>query len=170
MKQLFLIGFMGSGKTTVARHLSKTLNMNYIDIDNLIEEMNYKISDIFREEGEDAFRSYETDALKLTRQALIISTGGGIVERRENIHFMKNNGIIIYLRTSLDIIKTRLANDKSRPLWKEGSQTDVLFSNRVKMYEACADYTIDCDNRSVEELVQEIIDICKYKGILEGEE
>ncbi|WP_010096970.1 shikimate kinase [Ornithinibacillus scapharcae] len=170
MKHIFLIGFMGSGKTTTAVKLSKTLQTSYIDTDKLIEELRGKtIPSIFAEEGESAFRNYESETLHMIENKLIVSTGGGIVEREENIQFMQDNGVIIYLKTSLDVITNRLEQDKSRPLWKDEERNTRLYRKRQALYESCADLTVHCDGLSVDSITNEILSFVRYKGILRGE-
>ncbi|WP_042145912.1 shikimate kinase [Paucisalibacillus sp. EB02] len=170
MKHIYLIGFMGSGKSTVAKRLGEKLNMGYLDIDKAVEKSrNKKITSIFKDEGEKAFRSYETTSLKTNGNTPIISTGGGIVEKEENIKWMKDTGIIIYLQTSFKVIKKRLQKDISRPLWREDEENKDLYKRRTAIYERCADYIIDCDTSSLEEIIDEIIKIYRYKGKTEGE-
>lgn len=170
MKHIYLIGFMGSGKTTTAIELSKKLQATFTDLDKLIEEVKQKkISDIFEEEGEEAFREYEHYALRLIGDTPIVSTGGGIVEREENIQFMKENGVILYLKTSLGVISSRLEQDKSRPLWKDEQRNIRLYEKREYLYESCADYTINCDGLSIQSITNQIISLIRYKGILRGE-
>lgn len=170
MKHIFLIGFMGSGKTAVAKELSHILQEKHIDLDTLVETMQKKdIPTIFKDEGEGAFREYEHQALHLIENAPIISTGGGIVERDENIHYMQENGIMIYLKTSFDVIASRLKDDSTRPLWKSDHDNKQLYQKRQPLYEAVADYIIDCDELSIYSITNQIVSIGRYKGIFRGE-
>ena len=171
MKQLYLIGFMGSGKTTVSHHLSEKLNIDYVDLDMEIERKQKKsIKDIFKEEGEKAFRTYETDTLMAVTDKIIVATGGGVVEREENIRYMKENGISIYLKTSFEEIKNRLESDQSRPLWKDIKQNKELYFRRNTIYEQVADYVIFCDGLTIVEIIEKIVNIITYKGFLASEE
>ncbi|WP_196493690.1 shikimate kinase [Ornithinibacillus caprae] len=158
MDKLFLIGFMGSGKSTVGKKLSLILNTSYIDTDSLIEETyQKKIPAIFKEEGENAFRKYETDILH-TVTAEIVSTGGGIVEKDENVKWMQKNGVIIYLQSNFDEITTRLEKDSFRPLWdKSLADRRKLYIKRVIMYEQYADLVIDTTQKDIEAIAHEII-------------
>jgi shikimate kinase len=161
---------MGSGKSTVAKHLAKKLNLEFKDLDDMIEKnINKKITSIFKDEGEEAFRRYESTSLKSIGNTPIISTGGGIVEREENIKWMQDTGIIIYLKTSFHVIKKRLQRDSSRPLWRENEDNMALYLRRIASYEKCADYIIDCDTLSLDEIMDEMIKIYGYKGKLDGE-
>lgn len=159
MKPIFLIGFMGSGKTTIGTELAQILSCTYKDTDHIVEiNQGCAIASIFAHEGEQAFRDYESYALKQTIDAQIISTGGGIIERSENRHFMKNNGIVIYLQTHFEDINMRLQQDPTRPLWNHNdiNEKRKLFDKRLPIYEACADYIVDTHQRSVEEIVKDI--------------
>lgn len=162
MKTIYLIGFMGCGKSTIGSHLSEQTNETYIDTDTYIEDLYEKeISEIFQESGEEVFRTYEIEALKNVSTYSIVSTGGGIVKKPENLNTMKTNGITIYLQTSFNEIIERLENDDSRPLW-DSNLTDnmnVLYERRILLYEAHADYIIDTGNKTVEEITKEIEEI-----------
>jgi len=106
VKTIFLIGFMGSGKSTVGKSLSETYHLSFIDTDAYIEEAyDQKISEIFKVYGENVFRTYEQEAIERAVTYDVVSTGGGIVERETNIKTMKNNGKIVFLQTSFTHIE-----------------------------------------------------------------
>lgn len=157
MKTIYLIGFMGSGKSTIGSRLSTLLNKAYIDTDIYIEnKYKQQITKIFHEKGEDVFRAYESDALNELPNG-IVSTGGGIVERSININIMKASGIIVYLHTSFNEITNRLKHDQTRPLWKTNlASKKALFERRTELYENCADIVINTDNKLVNDIVNEI--------------
>lgn len=157
MKTIYLIGFMGSGKSTIGRELAKQTAKTYMDTDQFIEKTsNQQIADIFQKSGESTFRRMEMNALKNMSSYDIISTGGGIVEREENIHTMKQNGIVIYLHASLSEIYTRLGNDENRPLWNTDIESKKkLYERRNQLYERFADKIIHTNNKSVQEVVDE---------------
>lgn len=158
MKTFFLIGFMGSGKSTVGIELARQLSKTFVDTDNYIENRyEQKITHIFQNDGEITFRTFETAALKKVSSYGIVATGGGIVEREENIHTMKSSGSIIYLQTSFKAIADRLKNDEARPLWDSDMEDKIkLYERRIKHYQKHADYTIKTDNKSIDEIVNEI--------------
>lgn len=158
MNTIYLIGFMGSGKSTVGRELAKTLSKSYIDIDDYIETKHQeKISNIFKTKSEDIFRDYETHALKEVSTYDVVSTGGGIVEKKKNLITMKNTGVVVFLHTSFEEVSSRLKNDIDRPLWDSNRDDKInLFNRRIPLYESYADYIIKTDNKSIEEIVEEI--------------
>ncbi|WP_170840654.1 shikimate kinase [Oceanobacillus limi] len=148
---------MGSGKSTVGKKLGNVLQLPHVDMDSFIEEQTLRsISTIFSEMGENTFRNYESDVLKKIEHG-VVSTGGGIVERRENIEWMKAKGTVIYLRTTFSEITNRLHNDSLRPLWKKSvSERRQLFEHRCDLYESFADYVVDTDNKGTKEIAEEI--------------
>ncbi|SDB99542.1 shikimate kinase [Pelagirhabdus alkalitolerans] len=159
MDSLYLIGFMGSGKSTIGKVLSKRLNVPLYDMDNeIVLKAEKEIKDIFAEEGESVFRDYETTILKqMPTKDAIISTGGGVIEREDNREWLKNKQSI-YLRVSFDTVKKRLKKDASRPLWNDSSKDKKeLLNQRDPKYTLSATYTIDVDSLSVEEVVDEIV-------------
>jgi 3-phosphoshikimate 1-carboxyvinyltransferase len=159
-KKLVLIGFMGSGKTTVAKILAKKLDFEVIEMDALITKQEGKnINQIFSEEGEARFRELETQIARHLREKenIVISTGGGVVINPENIKNLKINGKIIFLKTSFSEIKKRLKNIDDRPLFKNKKSAERLFKFREKLYEKHADLIVLTDGRSVEEVTYEII-------------
>ncbi|WP_273850738.1 shikimate kinase [Guptibacillus spartinae] len=165
MKAIYLTGFMGSGKTTVAEALSKELGVPAIDTDEHIAKMQDKtISAIFDEEGEKAFRAYETASLEnLPCKNIIISTGGGIVLNEKNRSYMKQNGTLIYLHCEPDEIVKRLEDDTTRPILAGGNKQNkvkTIFAERLPLYRE-AEYEIETTNRTVKDIVA---DICSIIG------
>ena len=140
---IYLIGMMGSGKTTIGKHLAKDLNYRFLDTDEIIETVAKKsISDIFLTEGEQYFRELET---KVTAELSIytrsvISTGGGIIQQQMNWSYLRH-GLIVWLDTDLKILQKRLAEDKSRPL---ADKLESLLETRRPLY-AQADIRITID-------------------------
>ncbi|MCX8093857.1 MAG: shikimate kinase [Candidatus Goldbacteria bacterium] len=169
-----LIGFMGSGKTVIAKQLSKILKRKIIDTDKIIEKrQKKKIKEIFKLYGEKFFRKVETDAVKYAgkQKNIIIATGGGVVIKPQNIKILKKNGIIVYLKNTFETSYKRLKNKKDRPLFKINNlkETRLLFNKRLKLYKRAADIIIKTDNKSIERVADEIIKkldkykICKQK-------
>jgi len=158
--KLILIGFMGSGKTTVGCLLAQKLGLGVIEMDDLIIKKEGKnINKIFAEDGEARFRELESQIAKdlVKKENVVISTGGGVVIKAENIENLKINGKTIFLRTSFLEIKKRLTNIEDRPLFKDKISAEKLFNSRQKLYEKNADLIVDTDGKSVEEVTYEII-------------
>ncbi len=158
MGTIYLIGFMGSGKSTIGLALADKLEKTYVDTDQFIIETHQReIADIFRVNGESTFREYETSALKDVSTYEVVSTGGGIVEKNENLQTMQKNGLIFYLHASFKEISSRLEKDETRPLWKSDVEDKLnLYHRRIPLYKKCADHIINTDGKSVDKIVQEI--------------
>lgn len=156
---IYLTGFMGAGKTTVGERLGEILTLDVFDTDKVIEGVCEKsISDIFADEGEAYFREYEESTIKkLSRNRVIITTGGGVVENEGIRTFMKENGISIYLHCDPKVIMSRLEGDVTRPLLQEKKPQAItaIFEARLPYYLE-ADYTINTTMKSVGAIVSEI--------------
>ncbi|HET7579757.1 MAG TPA: shikimate kinase [Bacillales bacterium] len=159
METIFLTGFMGSGKTTIGRALGRRLALTVFDTDALIESALAKsIPEIFAEEGETAFRRYETNVLKkVAWDNVIVTTGGGIVMNRRNREWMKNHGTVIYLHGAPEELFRRISQDPNRPLARDKTLKDMktLFQKRLPLYKE-ADYTIETDGKTVDDIVEKI--------------
>ncbi|UOQ42537.1 shikimate kinase [Halobacillus salinarum] len=156
--KLFLTGYMGSGKSTVAEQLSQLLNLAYIEMDHEIERMEeLTIPEIFEHFGEEYFRRKETELLKNTAEECIISTGGGVILKEENRRLLKK-GVVIYLNASWDTICERLVNDQTRPLWNGNDDNKKEhFTGRLPLYKETADIVIDVDNKKPEVIAKQIV-------------
>ncbi|MFQ3542794.1 shikimate kinase [Halobacillus rhizosphaerae] len=155
--KIFLIGFMGSGKSTVAGHLSKEINLPYIEMDQQIEEREgMKISAMFEQFGEKYFREMETKFLETLKEDAIISTGGGVVVKTENISHLKK-GFVVFLDVSWEEICSRLENDTDRPLWRgEDSEKKKRYEIRLPLYKSAADTIIHADTKTPQQIAREI--------------
>ena len=164
MVNIYLIGFMGSGKSSVGKELATSLGVSFIDTDSYIEEVTQKsIPAIFAEQGEDGFRSHESDALeRLSTKEAVIATGGGIIEIPENKDIMTKNGIIVYLHTNFDTISKRLQEDENRPLWNQDlDKRKALYERRLSLYRQFAHYVVETDDKEVETLIHELKGVIK---------
>nr|WP_319489138.1 shikimate kinase [uncultured Caproiciproducens sp.] len=163
---IVLCGYMGSGKTSVGSLLAKITGRTFVDMDHYIEKREgMTIAEIFSARGEEAFRIMEREAAKeLSLQyGLIIATGGGALLNPENTAALKENGVVVLLDASLDVIRDRLSGDVSRPLLdgpdrKEKMQR--LYSERVGVYRAAADFKVDADG-CVIRIAEEIRELLK---------
>ncbi|WP_096153436.1 shikimate kinase [Bacillus sp. FJAT-45066] len=160
MNAIYLTGFMGAGKTTIGKLLSKKLQLNVIDSDQHIEEQcGKKISQIFNEHGESFFRELEANVLKtLPTENIIVTTGGGIVTNNTNVEWMKATGTVIYLHTEFSELMKRLRGDSTRPLLQQKSHEELknLFAERLPKYNK-ADIIIHTSNKTVSEIVEEVL-------------
>lgn len=162
---IVLIGFMGSGKTSVSKGLSTLLEMDSIDTDDLIiEKSGMSIDGIFNTYGEAGFRKLEKEIIESLQDIknTIISCGGGVVLNATNINLLKNNGQLIWLKTSPQEIYSRLSEDKSRPLLKDDltmERLSEMLDSRLPLYKNASDLVIDTDGKNVEEIAREIIEM-----------
>lgn len=154
---------MSSGKTTVGKALAARLSRVWVDTDNEIEDTHGKITEIFEKHGEEYFRFLETQVAYALSQKdeLVISTGGGFFTREKPAKLLKENGKICFLRAKLETLKSRLEGDKTRPLMQGGEpltqRLNRLISARYPVYEGISDFVVDVDEKSVDEIVDEII-------------
>lgn len=159
--KIYLIGFMGAGKTTVGRELSARLAMPFFDLDELIESAeSSSIKDIFKQHGEPYFRKRERDILRSTRhlEHAVISTGGGTFTFDENIQFIQSEGFSVYLSAPYSLLRARLGDKADdRPLFRDDSAAHELYANRVRFYRM-ADLTLEIrEEETPAEIVERLL-------------
>lgn len=163
MHNIFLIGFMGVGKSTIAKLLAKRLGANLIEMDETIEaESGMSINQIFEEYGESHFRDLETALVKRVSQegGAVVSCGGGAVLRLENVELMKKSGKIIFLSATPETIYDRVKNSTNRPLLNGNMNVEYirgLMERRREVYENAADVVICTDGKWKSQIVEEIL-------------
>ncbi|MYF98690.1 shikimate kinase, partial [Candidatus Poribacteria bacterium] len=161
---IVLVGFMGTGKTSVGKRLSTQLRMRYIDTDNVIErDSQRRISDIFEEDGEDIFRQFESEAVDRVSKLYnyVISTGGGVVLREENVTRLKENGIVFCLSATPEEIYQRVGHQTHRPLLQTHDAMETIrtmLADRAPYY-AQADYTVETTGKTFGEVMTHITNI-----------
>lgn len=164
---VYIIGFMGSGKTTVGKNLAGRLGWDYIDLDSLISSQEGKeLSDIFSESGEEYFREIESQLLRYlqVKNDTVISVGGGAPCYKENIGYMKATGLVVYLRKTPAQLLSRLSGDSGkRPLLKGLTKDELLSFIREKLserevYYNLADFFITGMDIDIESLAGKIIE------------
>ncbi len=163
MRNVILIGFMGSGKTTVGLRLSYRLRRPVIDTDKMIEkEEKRTISELFAAEGEESFRAKETQCLrKLLKNtgSYIISVGGGLPLRKENRLLLHELGQVFYLRADAETIYERIKGDRTRPLLQcsdPKTKIRTMMEQRDAYYRDAADVILQVDGKSFEQILDEI--------------
>ena len=163
-KRVFLIGFMGSGKTAAANVLAGKYGLTKIDLDAYIEQKEgMSISEIFSSYSEDVFRDKETKYLRriLGMDYQVVSLGGGAVLRQENAEMIRQKGIIVFLKAGPDTIARRIKDDKTRPLIADNLDLDYikdLMKQREEKYIQLADLVIETDNRTLDDICREIVE------------
>jgi len=157
--KIVLIGFMGSGKTTVGKLLAEKLSMEHVDMDDLLVEKSGRpsINDIFTKDGELTFRELEIAVAKglKDRQNIVLSTGGGVVMNKIILDYLGYNGTIIFLKTSYEESDSR-ADKSTRPLFKDAVKARELYNFRLPLYERYAGVTVDTDKKTAEMVADEI--------------
>lgn len=159
-----LVGFMGTGKSTISASLSEMLEMEWIDLDDKIERnMGITIKQIFEKYGEDGFRRIETEALKeaIEENHKIISCGGGIPLKEENREILKKGSKVVLLQASSTSIYQRLKDDDTRPLLKDNmtlQYIENLLRQREESYIKVSDLVVSTDEKEVNDISMEIID------------
>ncbi len=171
---IVLIGFRGTGKSPVGRLLAERLERNFIDSDKHIEGSTGKtIKSIFEDEGEEGFRKIEADTIvELSKQDnKVISAGGGVVLKNENVRNLKDNGFLVLLEATPEIILSRIAQDEKttqqRPSLTDKKPLDEikhLIEKREPAYKNAADYTINTSYVSCEDIVSEIITVIEKQS------
>jgi shikimate kinase/3-dehydroquinate synthase len=161
---IFLVGLMGAGKTTIGRLLARKLNRRFVDADHEIEaRTGATIPWIFEIEGEACFRRREADVIRdlSAQQGLVLATGGGAVLNPASRALLAERGTVIYLRASIGSILQRTANDKNRPLLQTADprgKLEQLWTERDPLYREIADLVIDTGRPNVQSMVQTILD------------
>ncbi len=159
---IFLIGFMGTGKTTVSRKLAELLGYEEVDTDaRIVRQQNRSIADIFETQGEQAFREMETGLLRKFGEEThkIISCGGGMALRQENVMLMQRYGAVVLLTAEPETVFARVRDDDGRPVLNGNMNVTYireLMAERMPYYQAAGEIVVATDERSPQEIAQEI--------------
>jgi shikimate kinase len=158
--KIYLVGFMGSGKTTVGRELAARIDVPFFDLDELIEAAEkMSIRQIFGIQGEAYFRKRERDLLRSTRHldSAVIATGGGTFTFDENIQFIQSEGMSVFLSAPYSLLRARVGTKDDRPLFRDDLSTHELFATRIRYYRM-ADLTIEIrEEETPAEVVERIV-------------
>lgn len=162
---IYLVGFMGSGKSTVGANLAKELGWPFIDLDQEIEtQQGRSISEIFTDLGEKAFRELESDVLRQRLQTVqcgmpaVIALGGGTFVQPQNWELLEDNGVTVWLDCPFELVKRRIGSAKTRPLARDVEAFARLFADRIPLYQR-ADYRVDASADDANLTVRQILDL-----------
>ncbi|RUO23869.1 shikimate kinase AroK [Aliidiomarina minuta] len=164
-RNIFLVGPMGAGKSTIGRQIARTLHLDFYDSDSEIEKRTgADISWVFELEGEEGFRAREEKVIgELTEHmGIVLATGGGSIMSKENRNRLSARGIVVYLKTTIDKQVARTERDKRRPLIAEAENPrevlETLAESRDPLYEEIADVVVETDEQSAKVVASQIID------------
>lgn len=164
---IFIVGPMGSGKSTVGKIISDELFLSFFDTDAEIEDRTGASIDwIFDLEGENGFRKRESVILKemVEKNSIVLSTGGGIILSEKNRDLLSSRGTVFYLETPINVQVERTSKDKDRPLLKNGDPETILkelHDSRQKLYEDVSDHIVMTGDKSSQDVASEIIELIK---------
>ena len=167
---IFIVGPMGSGKSTVGKIIANELFLSFLDTDDEIEKSTGVTIDwIFDLEGEEGFRKRESSILRdlAEKNSIVLSTGGGIILCDKNRDLLSARGTVFYLDTPIDIQLERTSKDQDRPLLKDGDPKQILtdlHKKREDLYHSVTDYVVETSNKSSQEVANEIIKLVKSYG------
>ncbi|GAC1472001.1 MAG: shikimate kinase [Desulfuromonadaceae bacterium] len=168
---LILTGFMGSGKSSAGKIVAERLGYRFVDLDDeIVAASGCSINDIFARDGEQAFRTLESSRLEQilsTGEGSVLATGGGAVISAQNRDLMRNRGVVINLKVTLEQVLARLKGCSDRPLLagEDAVKRATTLMNEREQFYADADIRIDTDGKSVEDVATEIL--CRLKGFSE---
>ncbi|MEN8613742.1 shikimate kinase [Dehalogenimonas sp. THU2] len=164
-RNIALIGFMGSGKSSAGKRMARRLGYEFVEIDRLIEQQAGKsVAQIFAELGEPGFRDLEEEIINkvsVSARGAVIACGGGVVQRPVNIDRLRNSSHIVYLETDTASLQDRLSNSRNRPLLEHPDRDRIiadLHTARRPLYEAAADITVKTGGRPFAAVINEIIE------------
>jgi shikimate kinase len=159
---IFFVGLMGAGKTTIGKLLAKKLKKTFYDTDHEIEKkLGVKVAVIFELEGEEGFRKRETQMIDelSSKKDIILATGGGAVLSEENRRLLKERGKVIYLNAKPQHLANRMAYDKDRPLLQQGNMLDILnnlYKDRHPLYLNVASFVVDTGQQKTQTIINKI--------------
>jgi len=164
-ENIYLVGLMGAGKTSIGKLLAKRTNRQFIDLDNeIIKNEKCSITEIFKKSGEEKFRELESTQLRNTTKMTntVISTGGGIILREDNIKIMLSHGLIIHLDVNLETQMLRVKNRENRPLIDKGDIKKVMLEmrkDRDETYKKISKISIDTSNKKRNVIINNILEV-----------
>ncbi|MFL3026104.1 MAG: shikimate kinase [Candidatus Neomarinimicrobiota bacterium] len=162
MNNIFLIGMMGAGKSTIGKLLSNNMKISFVDTDEEVEKhFNMPINNIFDKYGEEGFREIESLILEKSTDS-IVACGGGIVLKKKNRDFIKENGKCLLLLSNINVLADRLSSENNRPLLNDGiieEQLEQIWEQRKDLYYNLADQVIEINDKSKKQITDYIIGV-----------
>lgn len=165
-QNIFLIGLMGAGKTTLGKLIAKKLNLSFFDSDLEIEShLGVSITQIFKLEGESSFRRWEEKFINslTNRHGIVLATGGGVILSDENRKHLKTRGLVIYLHAMADVLYTRIHQSQNRPLLTGSTNMletlNKLYLERDASYRECAHFVIETNKLPMGQLIDQILNL-----------
>lgn len=168
-RPVFFIGFMGAGKTSVARKLARLCGMASVDMDAYLERREgRRITEIFAEDGEEGFRLIETDVLRelLEKDPLLVSCGGGVITREENRALLREGGCVVHLQVTVDEAASRISDKSTRPLFQDIEAARRRCEERRPLYESMANITVNTAGKNVYAIAREAQRALEKEGVL----
>lgn len=166
---VFFIGFLGAGKSTLARNLGGMFNRRFVDTDRMVERRKrMSVTKIFETYGEDEFRLFETQALESLShdRSLLVSCGGGVIETPQNIEIMHDLGYCVYLDGDIDDSLRQIRRSDTRPDFRSVEHATALLEHRRPLYRAAADFTVDIRGRSFTDVSYSVAELLLECGLL----
>ena len=166
---IFFVGFLGAGKSTLARNLGRMFHRRFVDTDRLVErKCGQTVSQIFKAEGEQRFRTLETEALEslASERSLLVSCGGGVVETPRNIELIHEMGFCVYLEGDIDDSLRQIRRSDTRPDFRSAEHAARLLEHRRPLYESAADLTVDIRGTSFTEVSYTVAELLLERGLI----
>ena len=168
-RPVFFIGFMGAGKTSVARKLARICGVASVDMDTYLERReSRKIKDIFAEVGEEGFRAVETDVLRdlIEKDPLLVSCGGGVITRAENRAMLEEGGFVVFLYVDVNEAASRISDKSTRPLFQDLETARRRNEERLPLYRAASNAMVDTSGKGVSAIAHEVKRLLIKEGVL----
>lgn len=168
-RPVFFVGFMGAGKTSVARRLARTCGIASVDMDTYLERREGKrVKEIFAESGEEGFRAIETEVLRelADKEPLLVSCGGGVVKMPENRDILKQSGFVVHLKVTADEAKSRISDTSTRPLFQNLDSARKTAEERAPLYAEVSDVVVDTAGKNVAAIAREVQAVLEKEGVL----
>lgn len=166
---VFFVGFLGAGKSTLARNLGHMFHRRFVDTDRLVERKSgLSVTELFEQQGEESFRLQETDVLEGLRKerSLLVSCGGGIVETPRNISLMHEMGYCVYLDGDIDDSLRQIRRSDTRPDFRSADHAARLLEHRRPLYRQAADLTVDIRGKSFTDVSYRCAELLLERGLL----